>query len=147
MVTPIRDVCWKRQSLVFILRCSQIIRIMDTHYPSKFNWKVQKEQSYAPVSISHRSGQDQASEREQAARAARRECGGSGDPGDMRRGGRGRGWRPASRRESLRRRELTHGTMNAASLLQIRHKININNMQHDTLTTICLQILQIENDI
>ena len=145
MVTPIRDVCWKRQSLVFILRCFQIIWIMDTHYPSKFNWKVQKEQSYAPVSISQQSGQDQASEREQAARAARREGGGSSDPGDMR--GAGRGWRPASRRESLRRRELTHGTMNAASLLQIRHKININNMQHDTLTTICPQILQIENDI
>ena len=64
---------------------------MDTHYPSKFNWKVQKEQSYAPVSISHRSGQDQASEREQAARAARREGGGSSDPGDMRGAGRGGG--------------------------------------------------------
>ena len=62
---------------------------MDTHYPSKFNWKVQKEQSYAPVSISHRSGQDQASEREQAARAARREGGGSSDPGDMRGAGAG----------------------------------------------------------
>ena len=83
--------------------------------------------------------------REQAARAARHEGGGSGDPGDMR--GAGRGWRAASRLESLRRRELTRGTMNAASLLQIRHKININNMQHDTLTTICPQILQIENDI
>ena len=66
-------------------------RIMDTHYPSQFNWKVQKEQSYAPVSISHRSGQDQASEREQAARAARREGGGSGDPGDMRGAERGGG--------------------------------------------------------